>query len=431
MKKSNKLFGFCLFVFVLCCAFIVLSNKTYMKIINKDKTVYIEDLTEGDFVEAGSYITSSSDFKIGSGPSNLFDATRLCFSVKDDDKCDVADDTIVKLDESLSYLVPTIANYKGWMLKSVQWISSGGLYYLLFVPVNTYSGVTQAPSVDNNYTINGVCKDSSQKMTYAWYKVKDTEVNYGHYTSGTLSYVGSGQFEYSEKDGVHTFDNSSDDFSVGFNTIVAKDDIVMFDISFYNNQIGKDFYYKVTMSGQEVAGYATNRFFYNTNMISAKESGRVNIDFSFTEYKGGIAYGSFVRLKNLFVLESINNDAKLDTSNLSNGDKLLYVGSCGDSIVSRDTVSYVKGANTGTSDDDKVDSGNSGNNNGSNGNGYVTDDSNNGNNSGIDSDSSTDDVDKDVPNTGAFLSIGLIAILVFIGITIWNYADRKRKFNRM
>lgn len=408
MKKISKQLCFVLVILFCCCAFILLSDKTYMKVINKEKIVYLEDLSVGDYLEPGSFITTSSSFRLYSGGGSTFNyKSKICFSIKDDNNCDSSDNLVI-LEDNKKYTVESSSNNKGWKLKSISFNNNENKYYLLFVPADTYSGFTQIPEKSNFYEINGVCIDN-KKMIYSWYEEKNVDVTSsdGYKIDDIYAFDFDLAYYFGTSESFEFEASAGDVFNFDFSAFAEKDKTVVFDISLNGKKV--------------ISNTKTDHVLFENISIPIKEDGKQEISFDFSadpDYTG-----ISLRVKNLKLLNSINSSAKLDTTNLSDGTKLYYTGSCSGTFVDSGTLSYIANVDDSKKDDVTDDKNDSSNDSSNNGNADV--DSNTGN------DSSNDDTDKDVPNTGAFLSIGLIAILAFIGIAIWNIADKKRKFNRM
>ncbi len=405
MRKNTSFFMFYLFVFLFCSLFVLVSDKTYMKIISKSEIVYLEDLSLGDFLETGSYITTSSSYRLYSEGGSVFaNKSKVCFSKQDDDSCD-SSDTLVTIQEDENYTVSSNTNHKGWKFKNISYDSSEGVYYLLFVPADSSSGITQIPDVTNAYEIKGICSDN-KNMTYNWYTDSDVDI--------------SSSLGYKNKD-IYAFDldlNYYFESSNSFEIEASAGEVLNFDFSAFSIN-DESFVFNISLNGEKIiSGAETDHVLFENINIPIKKDGKQKISFDFGANPDNIRIS--IRLKNFKLLKGINADAKLDSTNLVNGTKLYYTGSCSNNMVDSGTITYTKATENDNSSNDKNDNSNSDNSNND-----KKDDLNNDDSSNDNKDNVVDDEESDNPGTGAFVSVALLLFLFIGSFIIWIIASKK------
>ncbi len=424
MKSFSKQFMFVLVVLLCSFSFVILADKTYMKVINKDKVIYVEDIQNGDFVEAGAYLTTDKNgihwvsrySGYGRKYSELF---QVCFSYQGD--C-VENELIKDISDTENLLVPEVSSvygdltgYNGWELKEakefVRSYDSSMIVNYVFIFVPAKENVTKESALDSkNYSLStGTCSDNSS-MTYDWYKETEVKLNTDFDTSTdslTQSFNNNGLYVY-----VGHYYNIPFEFEFE----AEAGDVLSFDISntrFPGHYIGDDQYKDSEVTVTITNGDSVTESKYSTSINFTHVS--LRIKKSGTQ-KMAIKIGTVgsTNIKNVKLLEHINSAQTLDKSELKNDDNIYYTCSCGNEVVSDGSITYTLLKD----EDDSKDNNESDNN----------ENKDNGTNTGNDS---SNDTDKEIPNTGAFISVGLIAILLLCGIIAWSVADKKRKFNRL
>lgn len=414
---------FSLFVVLFCCMFVLLNDKTYMTNIFSGESLYLENLKSGDYVETGALLYADGKHSVSTSSSQiqtvyLHNYTFVCFSKEDDDECDDTDYVFnlvsgANVIPKYSDIFSGSSNYSGWIFKKMMQESansSGKSFSILMVPSNEYSTITSEPSSKNKYTIEGKCVGTNVSQ-YAWYKNLDLdyEVSFKNSTDGMQGYLWS-------TDSWHFLTNGVD-FTISFN---ANDgDIFRFDysiLSFANDNLTAFLYTKISLNDEQLYFVDYKSMLFNTYDIPIKTTGEQRVTLTFYEYKHTFIGGFNLFINNAKLLRLINDSSSLATEGLLDNESVYYTYSCGNNLVADGMISYLK------LDDDSQDSSNDDKN---------EPDDNNGNEENSDKESNDDKTENDVPNTGAFLSLGVIILLLLCGIAFLLIAEKKKKIIRM
>lgn len=427
MKKISKQLVFVVIVLFCSFSFILLSNRTYMKVINKDKIFYVEDIQKGDFVETGAYLTTDKNGKYwisryseyGRKYSELY---QVCYSRNGD----CAENELIKdVSDTDNLLVPDVSTvygdlngYNGWELKDVKefvrsYNSLKVNYVFIFIPAK--ENVSKEPSFDStNYSLSaGTCSNNTS-MTYDWYRETEVKLRTDFDTSTdslTQSLNNNGMYIYVG----HYY---SRPFEFEFEAETGS--ILSFDISntrFPGHYVGDEQYKDSEVIVTVTNGDSVTESEYSTSInfthvsLEIKKSGTQKMTIK-------INSNGSTNIKNVKLLEHINSEKTLDKSGLNNNDSIYYTCSCGNEVVADGSITYTllnNGSDSSNGDkndsDDKKD--------------------NNDNEENSDKDSNDDKTDEDTPNTGAFLSLGAIVLLMLCGIAFLVIAEKKKKIKQI
>lgn len=343
MKSIKKNFMFCIFVLFMSLLIIYCTDKTHMINAFNGEIIYIEDLKEGDFIEAGAVLSLTENYHFVSAG---LDYVSVCFSEDDGDTCFwgpsgsrfISSDMIVP--SYYDIFNNDDNNYNGWTYKK---IVDDYYFYILLVPSNDMSEINESPTFENEYEFEAKCM-SGDKVTYAWYKSKEI-TNYS-VSSNTDENI---KLEYN--DDVFLLDrtlvNEDNEIVITFEFEASKGDIVSFESRGTSSMNGERPYKLdesaskvVYLNGIKVLELEDYLLFKNSEIVIT-DSGKQQLQFVLEDLSN-YYYGLTFYIKNLHVSSLINADSKLDSTKVSLGDKLYYSATCSDGYVLSGNISYDK-----------------------------------------------------------------------------------------
>lgn len=406
MKRVYKHLFMFLFIFVLSLSLVFVTNKTYMISVFKGETVNLEDVTKNSFVENGTIFSTSNYFKLVNMGHNIRSNAIICFSENDDNRCDSTDKKFT-LAGSDFFVVPAYDNlfdngikYNGWKLSNGEFgepqEESNNFYgyYFIFTGSNDYSMY----EVDDNYSINSKCSDSSAP-SYTWYKNLDFEFVYD------VS-IDEKYYDYHFDDDMHIWDfehfsdSSSSGFTVSFELDAKAGDEVMFDYSVIPGYINA--YHtveaNVDLNGERVHFNKIGYYNFSTFILPITTSGKQKISLTVYEYKTNTINNLSLFVKDLRLLSVVNRDASLEHTGISDGESLYSTAICENGEVLGSMVTF----NKSTINNDDLN--------------------------GVDDNNKDDNEDTQNPDTGDFVNIMIIFVIILVFILIYKFYN---KFNNI
>lgn len=319
--KSRVLHIIATFIIVLGLVVIVNTSKVFAK---EENVKYITELQVGDFIPANSVLlTDKTCVDIYHSESSA----RLVLS----NIYGGSYDKIISLENNSSVVVGdysstfgTEENYAGWVVSSI--IGNNGVKYTL-KPVNTGNQLIQAPTSENDYSLNYQC--SSGDGNYLWYRYKTID-DYAITPPGrTVWTANNGVYEVLDncaESGIH-------DAKLTFHFNAEKGDVVEFE--FRGNHEPSVYFNGTSFDGISQWFYHSqwgNYLNFRTFTFEVRESGTQELTFVYNRVDALDRDKCLdqVVIRNVRLLTKINDGNKLDTSNLNVGDNVYYKCNCSD-----------------------------------------------------------------------------------------------------